>query len=190
MRLYLIRHPPPAIAPGICYGQTDLALLESVSETAERAARLRTVIPTQALIFSSPLQRCRVLADALSDAVQSDSVQSDTRLMEMHFGAWEMQSWESIGKDALQRWSSEPLHFAPPGGESVEALRVRAVEFCESLRSAAHSEAVLVAHAGIVKVLLGHYCALPTAAWLRHSPPYGSVTWIDTDSGRYEELIA
>ncbi|HMZ29882.1 MAG TPA: phosphoglycerate mutase, partial [Thauera aminoaromatica] len=28
MQLHLIRHPRPAVEPGICYGQTDLGLAE------------------------------------------------------------------------------------------------------------------------------------------------------------------
>ena len=36
MQLHLIRHPRPAVAPGICYGQTDLGLAECPATVAER----------------------------------------------------------------------------------------------------------------------------------------------------------
>ena len=36
MELYLIRHPRPQVAPGVCYGQTDLGLAEPAAEVAER----------------------------------------------------------------------------------------------------------------------------------------------------------
>ena len=32
MELYLIRHPRPQVAPGVCYGQTDLGLAEPAAE--------------------------------------------------------------------------------------------------------------------------------------------------------------
>ena len=42
MELYLIRHPRPQVAPGVCYGQTDLGLAEPAAEVAER---LRPLLP-------------------------------------------------------------------------------------------------------------------------------------------------
>ena len=36
MQLHLIRHPRPAVEPGICYGQTDLGLAECPAEVAAR----------------------------------------------------------------------------------------------------------------------------------------------------------
>ncbi|HMV17720.1 MAG TPA: phosphoglycerate mutase, partial [Rhodocyclaceae bacterium] len=42
MELHLIRHPRPDVAPGVCYGQTDVGLAESAAAVA---ARLRPLLP-------------------------------------------------------------------------------------------------------------------------------------------------
>ena len=65
MELYLIRHPRPAVAPGICYGQTDLGLAEPAAEVA---ARLRPLLPADFALHASPLARARLLAEALQTA--------------------------------------------------------------------------------------------------------------------------
>jgi alpha-ribazole phosphatase len=125
MRLFLIRHPPPAVAPGICYGATDLPLAE---DPARYAAALRPLLPPAAPLFSSPLQRCRRLAEALHPAPIVDE-----RLRELDFGDWEMQPWESLERSLLDAWAQDPLHFRPPGGEAVAALRARVADFLAEL---------------------------------------------------------
>ena len=78
MQLYLIRHPRPDVAPGLCYGRSDLTLAE---DAAVVAAALRSLLPGNVPVFSSPLTRCRLLAEALHPAPQFDS-----RLLELDFG--------------------------------------------------------------------------------------------------------
>ena len=58
--IYLIRHTTPAVAKGVCYGQTDLDITETFLEEAEV---IRQVLPAGiAAVHSSPLQRCARLA--------------------------------------------------------------------------------------------------------------------------------
>ena len=64
--LYLIRHPRPAVPAGLCYGSTDLALAAEEGEGSVAAARLRPLLPQDAPFLSSPLTRCRLLAQALA----------------------------------------------------------------------------------------------------------------------------
>ena len=53
MRLYLIRHPRPDIADGICYGRSDIAV--APEELARSAHDLATRLPLDLPLFSSPL---------------------------------------------------------------------------------------------------------------------------------------
>lgn len=170
MRLYLIRHPRPQVAEGICYGRSDLPLAEPVTAIA---AQLRQRLPEGLPVYSSPLRRCRELAEALHP-----SPRCDARLQEMHFGAWEMRTWDVIGREALDAWAADPLRFVVPGGESVAEMRQRALEFVTEL----DSDTVIVTHAGVIKALTGWAEALPQDEWIRRSFAYGSVTvqeWSD-----------
>lgn len=170
MRLHFVRHPPPAVAEGLCYGQTDLDLAAPV---AELAAGLRARLPANAPVFSSPLRRCRELAAAIHPAPAIDAL-----LLEMHFGAWEMQPWTAIGRAALDAWAADPLGFAPPGGESAGALWRRVERFI----GAVEAEAVVVTHAGVIKAASGIALGLPPAEWMRLSFAFGSVTALDFDN--------
>lgn len=169
MRLFLIRHPRPQVAEGTCYGSTDLPVAEAPEAVA---ARLRPLLPP-APIYSSPLQRCRLLAEALHPAPRYDD-----RLREADFGAWEMRPWRDIGRAAIDAWAANPLHFADHGGESVAMLRDRVVACVEEI-VAAHDEAVLVAHAGVIKVCAAAFAGMPESEWFGASFAYGSVSLIE-----------
>ena len=170
MELYLIRHPRPAVAPGICYGQTDLGLAESADTVAER---LRPLLPADYALFASPLARARLLAEALG------TPRLDPRLKEIHFGEWEGRSFNDIGQAALDAWVAEPLDFAPPGGESPRRMADRALDFLAELRAEAPTAAVVVAHGGPLRALAGELLGLPPERWLGLDFGCGEVTRLD-----------
>lgn len=170
MELYLIRHPRPAVAPGVCYGQTDLGLAESADVVAER---LRPLLPADYALFASPLARARLLAEALG------TPRLDPRLKEIHFGEWEGRSFDDIGQTALDAWVAEPLDFAPPGGESPRRMADRALDFLGELRAAAPAAAVVVAHGGPLRALAGELLGLPPERWLTLDFACGEVTRLD-----------
>jgi alpha-ribazole phosphatase len=153
MILHLIRHPKPAIAPGICYGHLDIpARIEMPDLT-----RLRAELPPDLPVWSSPLQRCRQLAEQLHPLPLVDD-----RLVEMNFGDWEGRPWDDITRSELDAWAADIAGYAPPGGESPVALQRRALDFVAGL---AVPEAVIVTHAGVIRVLLGHWYKLPPIEW-------------------------
>ena len=90
--LYLIRHPRPLIAPGVCYGRLDVA----AEDPLPIAAALRALLPAGAPVWSSPLQRCRLLAGHLRPQPRLDE-----RLQEIDFGDWEGQAWDDIPRQEI-----------------------------------------------------------------------------------------
>lgn len=173
MQLYLIRHPAPRVAAGVCYGRTDLPL---AANAALAAARILPRLPQSSpllRVYTSPLQRCRQLADALHPAPRSDR-----RLREMDFGAWEMRPWDLIQREALDGWAADPLGYAPPEGESVACLRQRVEDFVSGVRRAGIQRAVLVTHAGVMKVLVGQARAMPASEWMALAFEHESVTCV------------
>jgi alpha-ribazole phosphatase len=169
VRLFLIRHPRPDVGTGICYGHSDVGIAE---DAAAVAARIRPLLP-DAPYYSSPLARCRALAEALHPAPRFDE-----RLRELNFGCWEMRSWDDIGHAAVDAWAADPLHYAEHGGESVAMLRQRAAD-CVREIAARHDEAVLVVHAGVMKALAVELLCLPDAAWFSTSFAFGTVSLIE-----------
>jgi alpha-ribazole phosphatase len=165
VQLYLIRHPKPAIEAGICYGRSDLGLAEDASERAEA---LRSLLPAVAPLYTSPLRRCLELARALHAAPVVDA-----RLLEMHFGAWEMRRWNEIPRAELDAWAADPVGFAPPGGESPMQMRTRVASLLAELPGVA----VVVAHGGVLRACAAELAGI--AGWHALHFDYGSASLIE-----------
>lgn len=167
MILHLVRHPRPRVAPDTCYGRLDLP----VDELDAAARRLAPLLPRTAPVWSSPLQRCRLLAERLDPRPRLDP-----RLMEMDFGAWEGRTWASIGRAALDAWAADIADFAPPGGESARQVQARALEFLGELQD---STAIIVTHGGVMRVLQAHWQHLPAQEWSALNFPYASLLTVE-----------
>ena len=167
MQVFLIRHPRPLIDAGICYGRLDI----DCADAQQVAERLRPLLPEGTPVISSPLRRAWQLAEALDPQARIDA-----RLSEIDFGEWEGQSWNDIGRDALDAWAADVFNFCPPDGESPARLQQRAIDFAASLAS---SRVALVTHAGVMRALLGHWRQLPLVEWTQLNFEFGSMTEIE-----------
>lgn len=165
MQVFLIRHPKPVIEAGICYGRLDV----DAHAPHDVARDIRPLLPADIPVYTSPLRRARQLAEALHP-----SPVIDARLSEIDFGDWEGRAWNDIERDALDAWAADVIGFTPPGGESVARLQARVLDFAASL--APQPAVALVAHAGVLRALTGHWRRLPVAEWTQLTFDYGSVT--------------
>lgn len=170
MILHLIRHPRPDIKAGICYGQLEISAKIEMAEVA----RLRAELPAGLPLWSSPLQRCRQLAEQLHAQPIIDA-----RLAEMHFGDWEGRRWDDIPRHELDAWAADVVGYAPPGGESPRQLQERARQAIAGINA---PEAVVVTHAGVIRALLAHWLDLDDGAWLTVSAAFLSVTTVELDA--------
>jgi len=149
MAVTLLRHTRPAVAPGICYGVSDLTLAESFAEECDAVIR---TLPEFARIVTSPLIRCRRLAERIS-ADMNCPLTEDHRLQEMDFGNWEGRAWADIPRAEIDAWAADFLHACPHGGESVAMLRARVSMALSDLRRL-DDDSLVVTHAGVIKVAL------------------------------------
>jgi alpha-ribazole phosphatase len=148
MEVYLIRHTETVSKKGICYGQADVALLTSFEEQFQK---IKQELGNETMVFySSPLQRCLQLAAYLT----KDTIEVDKRLMEMHFGDWELKSWDDIPKEELNPWMEDFVSVQVPNGESFEVLYERVLSFIDDLKKQEHEKAVIVTHAGVIRSFL------------------------------------
>jgi alpha-ribazole phosphatase len=201
MRIALIRHTPPLIEAGICYGRLDVAAdqlerdprrwdhrngqsrdqtkswsgIREPGRTEIALAAERVAIPKlpgATRVWSSPARRCRVLADAIALA-RAVPLTVDFRLRELDFGEWEGRSWDAIPRADLDRWAACPLTFAPPRGESGAELIARISDFHAELRRD-QQDCVVVSHGGPLKLLAALLSGRPPDL-LAAAPPMGQV---------------
>jgi alpha-ribazole phosphatase len=150
MKLWLVRHARPLVEPGVCYGASDIPA-DAVA-TRNCAALFAPLVPTGLTLWSSPLQRCTQLAQALLVLRPDLTLNIDARLSEMDFGRWEGVRWDDIPRAAFDDWTAN-FDVARFGGrESVNELlqRVAAVR-AEVL--ARGQDAVWVTHAGVLRAM-------------------------------------
>jgi len=171
MPIYLIRHTAPEKNGGLCYGQSDLPVARSFTQEAEA---IRTVLPAKfQSVYSSPLQRCSILAKELFPSVEP---KIKPQLQELDFGMWEMRYWSDIPRKELDAWAIDYVDTAPPLGESFRELYQRCVSVWETslVREFAGNTAV-VTHAGVIRALLVHLLHIPLKNAFSLELQYGAV---------------
>ena len=158
MRLTLVRHTRTAVPRGVCYGSTEVELAPTFEE---EAARIVATLPPADRLVTSPLSRCRRLAERIGAARALVPI-VDERLREMDFGGWEGVPWASISRTELDAWADDFLHARPHGGESVHMMRERTGSAIEDFRRSGVSH-IVVTHAGIIRAARA---AARTPGWL------------------------
>ena len=149
MLLTFLRHTQPLVDAGTCYGRTDL----DVAETFEtEAAQVLQELPDVEIIVSSPLKRCRLLAEHVA-AERNLSLTIEDRFQEIDFGAWEGLPWKDIPRDELDTWANDFLNARPHGGESVAMLRTRTHAAIKAWRKP-DQHLLVVTHLGVIKTAL------------------------------------
>lgn len=190
VQLWLVRHAPPRVTPGTCYGRLDLPAEDT--PTRDCAQRLGQALPGPALVWHSPLQRCLQLAQAVRIARPDWQPLPDARLCEMDFGAWEGRAWSSLAKADIDAWTADFAHHRPGGGEPLVDMLQRVARALQDTRAAAQAaglvHAVWLTHAGVARCVdwllrSGNQpFLLPQAdQWPVHAPAWGA--WQTVDLG-------
>ena len=142
--LIVVRHGRTAAnAAARLLGHLDVALDEL---GAAQAQTLAAAVGPVDRVVSSPLIRTRQTA-----AVFGTEVETDDRLMELDYGDYDGMALSDVPPELWERWRTDP-DFAPPGGESLVALRLRVTAALDDLSEAARIQTiVVVAHVSPIK---------------------------------------
>ncbi len=149
MEFVLIRHTRTRAGAGTCYGHLDVALAPTHAEDIRDA--LANVTQVDA-VFSSPAQRCRLLAQSLAQRDDCPLVLEDA-LRELNFGRWEGMTWDDIPRAQSDRWAENPWERAPPDGEPEQALWDRVRHWHEQLQPSQFNRIAVVGHGGSLRTL-------------------------------------
>lgn len=195
MDIYLIRHTEVAVGRSVAYGQSDVELADNYDEQFGRLCEHLPHDPR--VIFSSPLTRCRRLADDLAATASGGradtagpSLQFDDRLKEFHFGDWEMIPWADISRDALDPWMADFVNVPTPNGETFQTMFDRVSAFWhEQILSLADQPSTqpifVVSHGGVIRALLCLFLDLSLQNAYRINLNYGAVTKLTLTGSSY-----
>jgi alpha-ribazole phosphatase len=157
VKLYLIRHPEPLIEAGICYGVSDMPAKTEALQVCLLALKPALHALNGITIYTSPLQRCAALATSLHELLPASKKVLSPELLELNFGHWEGQSWDAIyatDSEGLDAWATQPVNFAPGGGESLAQLHTRITQWLKTVLASGEQQAIVVTHGGPLRVLL------------------------------------
>ena len=132
----------------------------------ERLSALARRLPHQAVVVESGLLRCHQTLGAIEAAGLSVAPSIvEPALQEQDFGHWQGRRWAELDqtKDpVVAAFWRDPAGTAPPGGESFEALMVRArAAITDLTRQFEGRDIIAIAHAGTIRAALALALDLP-----------------------------
>jgi broad specificity phosphatase PhoE len=187
MRIYCVRHGESVYnSEGRIQGQADVPLSELGVRQGEAVAQALRAVAFDA-IYSSPLIRAKKTAEILAEHVDVP-ITFDDRLQEINAGVFQHQRRVDLEKShpvELERWRSEDLDYAIPGGETRRQLMTRGRESLESIARQGHQHAAVVAHGRLLVVTIKYLVGLSP-----QDPPIslenGSITTLSHDANGFK----
>ena len=167
MMLYLLRH-----------GQTDWNVegrIQGQADTALNAIGAHQVAAWREIF--SRLNLTRIYSSRLERAVQSaqlavpacNNLEITPQLNERHYGIFQGHTRKELRiqfPEVMDEWKRDPFCFCPPGGESYSSLSQRVLSFfaCNIDRRGRNESALVVTHAGPIRVILAQVLGLDERA--------------------------
>lgn len=115
-------------------------------------------------IVTSPMQRCADFANELGGRWNMP-VEVDERFREVAFGEWEGRTAQDIQRDdplRIKRFRLDPVNQRPDGSEPLETFAARVGDGLNALLERhAGGHVLLVAHAGVIRMVLTLSIGLP-----------------------------
>lgn len=165
--IYLVRHCstsndecnyPKLLGRGMIVGLSQRGQ-EQAAQLAEYFATLEI-----AAIYASPLARAVQTARRIKAGLDVPMTFC-TSLTEADVGEWQGQSWDELLHDDAERYDAfmhDPGAYGFPGGETINDVCRRAVNFIEKLAEQHPTDRiVLVSHEYLNRAVLAHYCGVP-----------------------------
>ncbi len=187
--IYFIRHTSVGVSKAVCYGSSDVPLSDNFvyekQEVLQKFQKSASALHTkQVHIYSSPLQRCKLLAEFIGNQINDKlAVNLDKRVQEMHFGDWEMKKWDELPIDSFQAWMTAFVNTQVPNGENLLQLHDRTTNFINEIvqkhdkADSLTPETVLIfAHAGSIRTMLTQCLGMPLDNTFRFGMEYGAMS--------------
>jgi probable phosphoglycerate mutase len=156
--IFLLRHGHVDTGDGKRFiGQTELPLSQRGKKQVEFWKQWLARVSVSA-VFSSDLERAYDSAARIAGDRRL-YVGVAAGLREIFLGAWEGKTFDEIRQmqpEAFKARGADPAGFRPPGGESFSDLQYRVLPVFQRLSSENSGNLVIVAHAGVNRVILCH----------------------------------
>jgi probable phosphoglycerate mutase len=178
IQIYLVRHGKIAWKSEKAYiGQLDVPLSpEGVEQSEKLRAHFETIPLDQA--YTSPLSRCVNTLDIILGDRPVPRLRIDA-LKEIDMGEWDGKTFSEIKNSCPEIYEQRGREldiFAPPAGESFIDLQQRVLPVFAEIIKDNHSKSILiVAHAGVIRVILATLFGLSIKEVFNWTIPYAGI---------------
>jgi broad specificity phosphatase PhoE len=182
-KLFLIRHGNTVDeeTKKVYKGRIDIPLSAKGIERMKRAAVFMSDYALDA-VFTSTLSRS-VQSGKIVAFQQGMDVIKDHAFDEVSFGVWEGLSFDEIRRQYPREhelWMNDPSTFPPPEGESFESGQMRSMAGIEMILEDYRDRSVaIVAHAGILRIMLFSLLDMKLSRLFRFGQDYGCINIVD-----------
>jgi broad specificity phosphatase PhoE len=193
MELILIRHgESEGNVKGLVYGHTDYPMTEKGLRQVPMIVGI-TQRYTIDKVYSSPLIRAKVIAEAISQD-RNVSFSLDDRLKELNFGDYEDMKREKVVELVGDKYYDVIGffdHVDIPGGEHQDDFLSRVNSFVDELLAGEDGTYVIASHFGVIKAMLHHLMGYDKKGLRQLAIKPGAVIklTIKKDRVRMDELI-
>ncbi len=181
MKIYLLRHGAIQGFDRKTYiGQSDLPLsAEGIDQAIAWHRFFQDILPEK--IVCSDLERSLHTAKIIAGP-SSGGIQVQNAFREISLGRWEGIPMKEIRKNFPEQWALRGRNlkgFRPPGGESFSDLAKRVLPAFHQLCAYIQSDTVIVAHAGVNRVILAELMGADLNAVLQIPQDYAAGNLIE-----------
>ena len=154
MKLSLLRHGEP-IGGRIYRGNQDYPLTEKGWQQMLDSTQNQS----WDLIATSPLIRCQAFSQYLHEQHQIP-LKIINDFSELGFCDWQGLSAKTIGIELVNNFKRDPINNQPANAENLYAFQNRVLSAFQDITSE-NKEVLIVAHAGVIRVIKSHLLNLP-----------------------------
>jgi probable phosphoglycerate mutase len=179
--IYLLRHGEvEGNAEKRFIGQSDPPL-SGVGRQHARVWNIKLAPIEWETVICSDLRRSEETARIIAGDKQA-AIRTTPKLREILLGKWEGLSRDYVRRYFPEQWrkrGDDLANYQPPGGESFKDLQERVVPPFEAVSLQLKGHSLIIAHAGVNRVILCHILGMPLSNLFRLGQDYGALNIID-----------
>jgi broad specificity phosphatase PhoE len=167
-------------------GRIDVELNQTGRRQAELLAESLSGQKIEA-VYSSPLKRALKTAEAVARRHRL-KVEVSPGLIDGDFGQWQGLSLREVKEkynQLYEQWAESPQLVKIPGGESLDAVRERALQVVNGVMAKHGGAVVLVSHRVVNKVLICALLGLDNSHFWNIKQDVGGTTVFSSQNGRF-----
>ncbi|AWI03634.1 alpha-ribazole phosphatase [Clostridium drakei] len=194
-KIYLIRHGKINMGSEKRYiGITDIPLNAEGVLQAKKIKKFFSNIHLEKA-YLSPLTRCVETANIILEDRNVEKVFAK-ELIEINMGKWEGKTFNHIKNYFPEQFKERGRNidsFTPEGGESFNDVRERVKHVLESIIKNTHGNILIIAHAGVNRVIISTILSLPLKRMFDIDQNYGCInefSWdIENEKWKWRQLL-